>query len=306
MSSEPQDVLGRATLPDTHQSPLPKPEREYRLELACGEIALCEWGKSGDEPILLLHGWLDNSASFFSLAPLLAQRYRCIAFDFPGHGYSQHLGTNAQYHFIDGVFAIYCVLEALSLTEITLLGHSMGGALGMLFAAGFPNRVRALVSLEAFGPLVRKADETSSAIAQACVERYARADSRKTIYASIEQALAVRAAAGDLPAPLLRDLVERNLQPVTGGYCWATDARLRLPSLVRMTDEQLADIVAHVQTPVLLVRADKGLSFVGKAYARHGAQLRQCVLIDMEGGHHVHLEQPERVAAETLAFLQAE
>ena len=61
------------------------------VELATGAGTLrgLRWGSTGDAPILALHGWLDNAASFVRLAPLLADA-DVVAIDLPGHGYSDH------------------------------------------------------------------------------------------------------------------------------------------------------------------------------------------------------------------------
>ena len=60
-----------------------------------------EGGSSGS-PVLALHGWLDNSASFDRLAPLLPG-LRLVALDLPGHGRSEHRAASAAYHFVDWV-----------------------------------------------------------------------------------------------------------------------------------------------------------------------------------------------------------
>ncbi|HEX4911322.1 MAG TPA: alpha/beta fold hydrolase [Permianibacter sp.] len=114
-------------------SPFVVPTREYTVAVDGIAIAIAEWGEPGGTPLLLLHGWLDNAGSFYSLAPLLAAAgFRCIAVDFAGHGASGHLPGGAQYHFIDGVYTLHAVQQQLGVPVLPLLGHSMGGALGLL------------------------------------------------------------------------------------------------------------------------------------------------------------------------------
>ena len=77
--------------------------QEKTLKLNGLTIAYQEYNYSKkDLPIIFLHGWLDNSASFNSLIPKL-NKHRCIAVDLPGHGYSEHIASHAYYHFIDGI-----------------------------------------------------------------------------------------------------------------------------------------------------------------------------------------------------------
>lgn len=279
------------------------PEREYTLALPVGNIAVCEWGKEGCLPLLFLHGWLDNSASFNTLAQQMAGHFRCIAFDFPGHGASGHLGPHATYHFVDGVMAIRAVLKHLQIERCAIVGHSMGGALGLLYAGAFPAQVSHLLSIEAFGPLIRPADDSASEMAQACDDRLARIESRKRVMASVELALTVRAAAGDVASELLRPIVLRNLEAVSGGYKWRSDARLRLPSMLRMTAAQVSDFCTRISAPMLVIRARAGLSYVSKALAQHQHEIAQLRVIDLDGGHHIHLEQPQIVANAALNFL---
>src|SRR3989338_8312729 len=98
-------------------------------------------------PLLALHGWLDNAASFSLLAPLLAE-HRIIALDFFGHGHSDHLSKDAVYHMFIYVQQIYDVMLQLQLKEVHFVAHSMGGGVACLFAAMFPQMVKSLVLIE--------------------------------------------------------------------------------------------------------------------------------------------------------------
>lgn len=96
-------------------------------------LSALEWEGEG-LPVLALHGWLDNAASFSPLAPYLSQHH-VVAVDLPGHGHSSHLPASAHYHLADNLYWIESVLEALSWRRCVLLGHSMGAAICSLTAA---------------------------------------------------------------------------------------------------------------------------------------------------------------------------
>ena len=100
---------------------------QHNLSLCGTQCAVHEYGSSDGEPIILLHGWLDNLASFETLIPFFKQ-YRVIALDFPGHGFSSHLPEGMAYHFFDLVYVIQDLIAAFKLDSVTLIGHSMGGA----------------------------------------------------------------------------------------------------------------------------------------------------------------------------------
>ena len=285
-------------------SPFVVPTREYTVAVDGIAIAIAEWGEPTATPLLMLHGWLDNAGSFYSLAPLLAAAgFRCIAVDFAGHGASGHLPGGAQYHFIDGVYTLHAVQQQLGVPVLPLLGHSMGGALGLLYSAAFPEAVSHFISIEAFGPLTRVESDGPQRLREACEERLARQVARKPVYPTVADALRVRAAVGDVPEGLLAPIVERNLQPISGGYSWRSDARLRWPTLLRMSPAQVGAFFASLRAPLLLVQGDRGMSQITPAVAQHARLLPRFVHHLLAGGHHVHLEQPQAVADAVLAFL---
>lgn len=93
--------------------------------------------------LLLIHGFTDTSRSYARLLPGLSS-FDCVIPDMPGHGAS----TSAQTAGIDG-FAddLVALLDHLGIAEVAILGHSMGGAVGIDLAARLGRRAGALVIL---------------------------------------------------------------------------------------------------------------------------------------------------------------
>ena len=73
---------------------------EQRIETARGPLAALRGGRAGGPPLLCLHGWLDNAASFVPLSPWLAE-FDWVALDLPGHGASSHRAPGYDYAFAD-------------------------------------------------------------------------------------------------------------------------------------------------------------------------------------------------------------
>jgi pimeloyl-ACP methyl ester carboxylesterase len=95
----------------------------------------------------LVHGWLDHAGSFDRLAPLLPGR--TVAYDQRGHGDSSWAGAGAFYHFVDYVADLDGLVGALDAQgPIRLVGHSMGGAVALFYAALRPERVAHLTLLD--------------------------------------------------------------------------------------------------------------------------------------------------------------
>lgn len=92
--------------------------------------------------MVLLHGLTASGANWAPVAPVLASRYRVYAPDLRGHGASDWPG---EYRFDSLVADVVGFLDALALDRVVLVGHSMGGVVGYLLAARYPERVGALV-----------------------------------------------------------------------------------------------------------------------------------------------------------------
>jgi pimeloyl-ACP methyl ester carboxylesterase len=276
---------------------------EYRLTLAGCDCAVAEWNPSGSILVFALHGWLDNLASFESLV-LHMPEIRLIAVDFPGHGHSKHIGVGFAYHFIDGLYLIDDLANHFKVKHINLLGHSMGGAVSSLYAASQHDRVKGLVLVESLGPLTIEPEQAISLINKAIKQRALLKDKSKPIYSSFEQALNARAAASQINKELIKPIVERGLTSVNNGYTWRADPRLRTSSPIRISEDSLQQILSNIKSPVLLIEGDSGLfkdSQELQARKQHFKQLLVCVL---QGGHHVHLEEPAKTGYEIQSFFQ--
>ncbi len=269
--------------------------REYRLELRHCDCAILEWGPEEGVPILALHGWLDNAATFENLAPRL-NGYRIIAPDLPGHGRSAHLSVDAEYHFLDTLLVIHELLGRMSSEQVILLGHSMGAALGALYCACFPGAISHFVSIEALGPLTTPPEQTVARLSRAIKSRFEKSG-HKRAYGKVDDALKVRAQVNDLEPELLRPIVERSLEKQPDGYHWSSDSRLRRGSLSRMTRPQLDNVLAAIKAPMLLITGEQGMLSDSNEIARRLALVGRHQHSQLRGGHHVHLEQPARVAA---------
>ena len=117
---------------------------ERRFQLPGLRLAAQVWGEPGGRRVLASHGWLDNAGTFDLLAPLLPG-CEIVALDAAGHGFSDSRSADAGYNLWQDVGDLLDVLDALDWQQCTLLGHSRGAAISMLFAAAFPQRVDKLV-----------------------------------------------------------------------------------------------------------------------------------------------------------------
>ena len=98
--------------------------------------------------VLMLHGFLDNAASFDPLIPFFPQDMTLLAIDLPGHGFSDHYSEKNSYHHFSLVFDVIEVLRYLSWEQTVLVGHSMGGLIAIHIAGMLPNIICKLIIID--------------------------------------------------------------------------------------------------------------------------------------------------------------
>jgi pimeloyl-ACP methyl ester carboxylesterase len=276
---------------------------ELRVATPFGELAALQWGDAAAPPLLALHGWLDNAASFARLAPLLAARRRVIALDLPGHGHSAHLPAGVhRYNNLDQVDHVLDFADALELDRFELLGHSLGAGIASLTAAAAPARVARLALIEGLGPL---ADDGSQTLARWRDSHGQRQMPRRPprVFASVDEAIAARVAAGGLDADEARPIVARNLRETDGGHAWRSDPRLRLATPLRIEEAQLRRLIAGIAAPTLLLLAEPATPYLPPALmAARAACVAGICVEHIAGPHHLHIHQPGECAERILAF----
>jgi pimeloyl-ACP methyl ester carboxylesterase len=119
-------------------------------------LAYLEWPGPPDAPVLVcVHGLTRNARDFETLADALATRYRVIAPDMPGRGRSEWLADGADYDNPVYLADIAALIARLDVERVDWVGTSMGGIIGMLFAALPGNPIHRLV-INDVGPVVPK------------------------------------------------------------------------------------------------------------------------------------------------------
>lgn len=281
---------------------------EIGIDTPLGHIAALRNG--GDGPrVLALHGWLDNAASFVPLSAHL-RGIDLVAIDQPGHGRSAHLPAGTDYSFVGAMNSVLDVADALGWERFALLGHSMGAGIGSMLAAACPQRVERLVAIEALGALAEAPERTVARMREAVTAHRGIKDKRLRVFPDIDSAVRTRQHASRVPGsgldePSVRLLVERGLREVEGGYTWSSDPRLTLPTMTRMTELQVEDLVAGIECPVRAIFADPAQPYLPDDLRRRRVSLLpRGELVVIAGGHHLHMQQAADVAAAIGEFFR--
>ena len=269
--------------------------------------------------MLCLHGWLDNACSFDGLAPLLPNdKFNFLAMDLPGHGYSSHFPPGMTYRFSDSFTAIRYAKEHLNWDRFALVGHSMGSAVSIWYSAIFPEEVDRIISLDLVnvGPItLEKHVKKSKSSVLTGVETFKKLHGRKVpkyeyIDAVARAFMANQFAHGQdsITQESVETLMKRGLEEVGDKVTWRADLRLRVPATFNALEEQVEHYATNIKCPMLLLKASKSHWYMQeeiakrilKVYMNHNPNFE---MHKIEGGHHVHLNEPQKVIGLINEFL---
>jgi pimeloyl-ACP methyl ester carboxylesterase len=126
------------------------------------------WGEPapGRTPLVMVHGWMDVSASYQFVVDAFQQDRYVIAPDWRGYGLTESPPVD-NYWFPDYLADLDFLIDHYSPdAPVDLVGHSMGGNVAMLYAGSRPQRIRRLVNLEGFGMPATKPSHAPARYAQ--------------------------------------------------------------------------------------------------------------------------------------------
>lgn len=264
------------------------------------QFAAQAWGDPTHYPILALHGWLDNSASFFALAPLLKNVY-VVAIDMAGHGQTSHRLGSFPYNIWEDVAEIFAVADALGWKKFSLLGHSRGAIIAAIAAGTFPERISQLGLIEGLLPEPTRSEDTPKQLALSIKGIKTQSAKILSIYPDIAKAISIRER-GMFPLSYTaaKVLTERGLKKTDKGYHWSTDQRLLVPSAIKLLPEQMAAFVTHISCPIALILAQDGMPKLFPPYEESVKKYQQIALTILPGGHHLHMEQEADAVAKVF------
>jgi pimeloyl-ACP methyl ester carboxylesterase len=231
-------------------------------------------GGSGEPVLLLLHGLGATGDVWAGWRPLLAQRWpgRWLAPDLPGHGGSPPL---AGYTF--GGFAAAVAGLVPPGAPLVVLGHSLGGVVGLALAGGgLPAPVRAVIGLGIKVAWTEEELDRARAFARRPPAWY------PTRAEAAARYLRVSGLDGLLPAS--DPAVDAGLRQQDGQWRLAMD-----PGAFAVGAPDMARLIAGSPAPVTLARGERDPMNTDEQLARLGP-----AAITLPGlGHNAHVESPE-------------
>jgi len=279
-------------------SPSPFPPREVELH---GHRVIYREAGSGP-PVVLIHGMLNSSRHWRRVALALAQRHRVIAPDLIGHGDSAT--PRGDYSLGAHAAVIRDLLVSIGVERATIVGHSLGGGIAMVFFWQFPQRTErlALVSSGGLGrevsPLLR------SAALPGAAGLLAVAAHRRVLDGLAGAGAALRGRGRDEGKQL--EAIARALRPLQGRPAQAAFLHtLRAVIDGRGQRVSAADRLYLLRTiPFLVVWGERdGTIPLAHGRAAHAAVPGSRLVTLPRAAHFPHLEDPDGLAAALADFL---
>ncbi|MEQ8858555.1 MAG: alpha/beta hydrolase [Pseudomonadales bacterium] len=268
-----------------------------------------DWGNESAPPMIMIHGGRDHCRNWDWVAEALRDDYHIIAPDLRGHGDSQWM-IGGSYNQIDYVYDIAQLLRQTDMNPVTIVAHSLGGSIALLYAGLFPDTVSKLISIEGMGPPPAIIKER---VEQPIADR---------LHLWIND---LRTLSGRMPRryPTLEDAYERmqtenphlteararhltihgSNQNEDGTYSWKFDNYVRAFPPAGLDFNQQYALWARITCPTLLIRGTESWasdpSKDGRASHFQNARVENV----QKAGHWVHHDQLDEFLRLTRDFL---
>lgn len=272
--------------------------RPKQAKLANGMVL--NYVRAGSGPSLIfIHGAMGDWRSWAPQWDLFAQHFDCVSYSRRySHPNPNRLETNTHNALVDAE-DLEALMDALAIDESILVGSSYGGFTALAMAIRAPERVRAVISVEA--PMMRFAETNEKGVEIVRAFRENSVGPAREAFERGDDATGVRILTGgivgrkleDIPAPIL----ERRMQ----------NARAARSLSLSVDEFPLLDptALARLPMPVLLISGAQtapvhAAIFAGVLNAMPNARIR----IVEDSGHSVSQQNPEVFNAEVLKFLE--
>jgi haloalkane dehalogenase len=288
-------------------SPIPATDRYPRRRVAVLDTEMAYVDAGSGDPVVFLHGNPTSSYLWRNVMPHVEPFARCLAPDLVGMGDSGR-APGGSYGFVDHARYLDAWFEALGLARrVTLVGHDWGSALAFHWARRHPERLRALVYMEA---IVRPVTWDEWPAAARAIFQAMRSPAGEEVV--LQKNVFVERI---LPASVLRGLSPAEMAVYRAPYRDAGESRrptLTWPRQIPLGGEP-ADVVAIADDyarwlsgsplPKLFVNAEPGSILVGaqREFCRRWPNQRE---VTVKGSHFLQEDSPAEIGQAIADFLR--
>jgi len=261
-------------------------------------------GSSG-EPAILLHGFPETSIMWVGLMERLGEEgYRCFAPNQRGYSLGARPGGTEDYEYRRLVSDVIALADALGCARFHLIGHDWGSAIGWAILHLHPDRVRSWTAMS-----VPHMDAFASAIADDPDQRersrymgFFMLPEKPERNLAADDFAALRSLWSSIPAEQVEEYVSTFSQPgaLTAALNWYR------ANAVLLEKRREGPKFGAVEHPTLLIWGNQDIA-VGRVAIERTAQYMKGPyrLAELDAGHWLVQEAPERVHDEILGHLRA-
>jgi len=240
-------------------------------------------GSSGN--IVLIHGLGGFAERWSMVMPILSKKYRVIAPDLPGYGYSDKPSIDYTPEFFSQF--IFDFLESVDIRKTHLIGTSLGGQIVAECAITQSKMIEKIVLASPSG-IMKSSTPTLDAYSMAAL--YPSYDTVKTAYEMMTGSKNVTAEA-------IEGFIKRMTQP---------NAKMAFMStlLALKNSRPITDRLSNITAPTLVIWGKQDTLIPVKYANDFTASIKNCQLKIMETcGHTPHIEEPDKFSQTVLNFL---
>jgi len=268
-----------------------------------------DWGNAQAPPMIMIHGGRDHCRNWDWVAADLRRDYHIIAPDLRGHGDSQWL-VGGSYNHADYVYDIAQLLKQTQMNPVTIVAHSLGGSIALMYAGLYPETVSRLVVIEGLGPPPQVIEErVNSPVHErlhAWVDDLRRLSGRMPRrYPTLEEAYErMQTENPHLSEEQARHLtIHGSVQNEDGTYSWKFDNYVRAFPPIGIPFEEQYRLWSRIECPTLLFRGTESWASDPEQDGRV-RHFRNARVVNVQGaGHWLHHDQLDNFLATTRAFL---
>ncbi len=270
-----------------------------------------DWGNDDAPPLVLVHGGRDHCRNWDWVAECLRREWHVIAPDLRGHGDSAWV-TGSNYAMVDYVYDLAQLVHQKKLAPVTIIGHSLGGAISLSYTGIHPETVAKVVAIEGLGPspamlAAREQTRFHERMIEWMESMRALAGRMPRRYASVEEALGrMQAENPRLTPEQARHLTVHGVnQNEDGTYGWKFDNYIRAFSPYSFNPDDARELWGRIPCPTLLVRGMESWASNPLEDGRATFFTDARVVNVEKAGHWVHHDQLEVFLAAVKEFFQS-
>lgn len=247
------------------------------------EMAYVEWGNTEEEPVLLIHGYSDNSRAFSEIAPYFTKKHY-FAIDLRGHGNST--APDCCYYLGNLSEDVNDFMEKMKIDKASIVGHSLGSITSGIFASLYPEKVDKLILISS----ALKMDEGVL----------------NWLYDTVTTI--------DYPIDPKSDFIQNDWAPNPNGdemlsYLQIEEAKMPRTAWVGLVKAlEVLDwtrAARHITAPTLLMWGDQDQLMLENDQGDLQKAISHSVYKVYEGlGHSMYWENPEKASLDIIEFLE--